>query len=116
MARVDLGYFRQRLDRLREELEAVAEESESATSTVELDQARVGRLSRMDAMQAQSMAQETARRRQRQLARIEGALRRLESGDYGECLNCGEAIDPARLEFDPTTTRCIACMESGEAS
>ncbi len=110
---IDLEYFRQRLQQLRTELEALAGESESAASTVELDQARVGRLSRMDAMQAQSMARETARRRQLQLAGIEGALRRIANGDYGECFNCGEAIDPARLEFDPTTTRCIACMASG---
>lgn len=111
MSQLDTEHFRNRLLELREELEAVADESSAAASTVELDQSRVGRLSRMDAMQAQSMAQETARRRQTQLLRIEGALRRLDSGEFGECFACGDEIDPARLEFDPTVTRCVTCKD-----
>jgi DnaK suppressor protein len=78
---------------------------------VELDQARVGRLSRMDAMQAQEMAQATARRREQRLAQVEDALRRMESDDFGICFACGEEIDPRRLALDPTATRCIGCME-----
>lgn len=113
MSAPDLEHFRERLRRLRAELEAVAEDSMDAATTVELDQSRVGRLSRMDALQAQNMAQETARRRQQQLVRIEGALRRIEAGDYGECFACGDDIDPARLEFDPTTTRCVSCKDAG---
>lgn len=112
MSHLDTEHFRSRLLELRDALEAVADESSAATSTVELDQSRVGRLSRMDAMQAQSMAQETARRRQTQLLRIEGALRRIASGEFGECFVCGDEIDPARLEFDPTLTRCVACKEA----
>lgn len=80
---------------------------------VELDQARVGRLSRMDAMQAQHMAQETARRRQRQRVAIDGALRRIDSGDYGYCYICGEEIEAGRLAADPTNTRCIRCVGAG---
>jgi DnaK suppressor protein len=57
------------------------------------------------------MAQETERRRQQQLARIEAALRRIESGDYGYCYVCGEEIDIRRLAVDPTMTRCIKCVE-----
>jgi DnaK suppressor protein len=71
--------------------------------------ASVGRLSRMDAMQAQQMAQETERRRQQQLMKVEGALRRMESGEYGYCFVCGEEIDLRRLALDPTNTRCIKC-------
>lgn len=95
---------------LKQELLELEEASKEATKPVELDQASVGRLSRMDAMQIQEMAQETARRRQRQLQRIEGALRRLESGEYGYCFVCGEELDVRRLIVDPTTTRCIACV------
>ena len=78
---------------------------------MELDQASVGRLSRMDAMQSQQMAQELARRRQQQLVRIEGALRRIESGDYGYCSVCDEEIDVRRLTLDPTNTRCVKCAD-----
>jgi DnaK suppressor protein len=111
MEEAEINGFRERLLRLKSELEGLEETSREATRPVELDQSSVGRLSRMDAMQVQAMARETARRRQRQRAGIEGALRRIESGDYGFCFVCGEAIDTRRLAADPTTTRCLACME-----
>ncbi len=102
---------RQQLLGLRAELEQMDETSRQSSETVELDQARVGRLSRMDALQAQQMALETARRRKQRLLQIEGALRRIESGEYGDCFICGEAIDHRRLSFDPATTRCTECVE-----
>lgn len=91
------------------ELEAIQADSSQDSKPVELDQAMVGRLSRMDAMQGQAMAQATARRRKQQLQRIEGALRRIESGDFGYCAICDADIDPKRLRVDPTLTRCIKC-------
>ena len=108
----ELASLRERLLHLQMELQAVDETSQAAGETVELDQSRVGRLSRMDAMQAQQMAQETARRRQLQLSRIEGALRRMDAGEYGYCFVCKQAIDARRLDADPTVTRCIDCAEA----
>ncbi|MDP7640863.1 MAG: TraR/DksA family transcriptional regulator, partial [Alphaproteobacteria bacterium] len=55
----------------RHALVELAEEAEAAQKPVELDQTRVGRLSRMDALQGQAMAQETARRRDAEVARID---------------------------------------------
>jgi len=108
----EIEQFKATLLRLRAELQDMEETSKEAGKTVELDQASVGRLSRMDAMQAQQMAQESERRRQQQLVRIEVALRRIESGDYGYCFVCGEEIDVRRLGVDPTNTRCIKCAET----
>ena len=107
----EIEKFRTQLLRLRSELQGLEETSKEATKPVELDQASVGRLSRMDAMQSQQMAQELARRRQQQLVRIEGALRRIESGDYGYCSVCDEEIDVRRLTLDPTNTRCVKCAD-----
>lgn len=76
---------------------------------VELDQQSVGRLSRMDAMQQQEMAQAEARRRTSDLARIEIALNRVDEGEYGWCAECGEAIAYKRLEIDPAAHLCIGC-------
>jgi DnaK suppressor protein len=104
--------LRQQLLDLRSELQTLEETSQEDTAPVELDQARVGRLSRMDAMQAQEMAREAARRRQRQLLEIDGALRRMDSGDFGYCFVCGEEIDIRRLEVDSTRTRCTRCVEN----
>jgi DnaK suppressor protein len=107
----ELEEFRQKLLRQKSELLALEEISREAGETVELDQAKVGRLSRMDAMQAQQMALEEARRRQHQLVKIDGTMQRIESGDFGYCYVCEEEIDLRRLAVDPTNTRCIKCAK-----
>ncbi len=96
----------------RQELEDLIAGSKEARSAVELDQTRVGRLSRMDALQGKAMALETDRRRAIELQKIDSALRRLEAGEYGCCVQCGEEIAARRLAFDPAVTLCIDCAES----
>jgi DnaK suppressor protein len=112
MNAAEMEKFRQMMLGLRTELLGLEKGSEETTRPVVLDQASVGRLSRMDAMQAQQMALETARRRQHELAKLDGALRRIESGEYGYCLVCGEEIDVRRLSVAPTSTRCVTCVET----
>jgi DnaK suppressor protein len=63
----------------------------------------------MDALQDQAMALETDRRRGLEIERIEAALKRIEDGDYGYCLSCGENIPAKRLEFNPATPVCVDC-------
>jgi len=81
----DLERLREMLLQMKAESEDDARSSRDATRPVELDQTTVGRLSRMDAMQQQQMAQESARRREHLLQRIDGALRRMDADDYGYC-------------------------------
>ena len=100
---------RTRLEARRRELEEWGDATAGDRSTVELDQQRQGRLSRMDALQGQAMAQEAARRRQTELDRIDAALGRLDAGEYGYCLACGEDIAPARLDADPAIPTCVDC-------
>lgn len=106
--------FRALLETQRQELEELDEIGNEAAETVELDQSRVGRLSRMDALQGQAMSQERKLRRQQELTRIAGALRRMEEGEYGYCLRCGEEIASKRLEFDPAASLCIECASKSE--
>ncbi|GAA0487268.1 TraR/DksA C4-type zinc finger protein [Parasphingorhabdus litoris] len=91
------------------ELKALDEEAAGWSDTVELDQQSVGRLSRMDAMQQQEMAQAEARRRVHDLARIDIALNRIDEDEYGWCAECGEPIAYKRLEIDPAAALCIGC-------
>ena len=42
------------------------------------------------------------------------ALRRIEDGTYGICVDCGVTIPPARLQVKPEATRCIACQTECE--
>jgi len=111
MNEVEINQFREKLFQLRSELEDLEKISRETGETVELDQSRVGRLSRMDAMQGQQMALEAGRRRRDQLLKIEGALHRIDSNEYGCCFVCGEEIDSRRLSVDPTSTRCMKCVE-----
>ena len=105
------NHFRELLLQRQAELEALTETGDEASKPVELDQTRVGRLSRMDAMQGQAMSLESKRRREHELTRIVQALKRLELGEYGECLKCGEEIAVGRLEVDPAATLCINCAQ-----
>ncbi len=97
---------------LKAELEALDLEDsmgEDDRQTVELDQQSVGRLSRMDALQRQALAQATGRRRSARRTRIYAALERMRQGEFGYCQDCGEPIPNARLKLDPTLPNCIEC-------
>ncbi|WP_367274486.1 TraR/DksA family transcriptional regulator [uncultured Maritalea sp.] len=61
----------------KHDLEQQNQMSAEARDTVALDQQSVGRLSRMDAMQGQAMAQAQERQRSKELMRIEQALTRM---------------------------------------
>lgn len=91
------------------EIEALQAASAEDRAPVALDQTTQGRLSRMDALQGQAMALATQRRREQRRLRIRAALKRLEEGDYGFCVACGEAIGERRLAVDPTTPTCLDC-------
>lgn len=108
--------WRESLLALQAELESIAATGDESAAVVELDQSKVGRLSRMDAMQAQAMAKASSQRREAALKQIIAALKRLDEGDFGLCLKCDEPINPKRLEFDPTATLCIDCASAAESS
>ena len=111
---LDLTRYRRLLEAQRTDLEALDDSARQSADTVELDQTRQGRLSRMDAMQQQAMANESNRRRTLELNRIDAALRRIDDGEFGACLHCGEAIAEGRLHADPTATLCLRCAEDAE--
>ncbi|MBE9554377.1 MAG: TraR/DksA family transcriptional regulator [Proteobacteria bacterium] len=112
---IDIPAMKARLEEMKVELETLASEHEHDSDVVELDQTTQGRLSRIDALQGQAMAQEVARRREAEVRRIDAALKRIEDGDYGHCVSCAEEIQPKRLDFDPSVPNCIKCARSGEA-
>ncbi|MEO6202208.1 MAG: TraR/DksA family transcriptional regulator [Nitrospirales bacterium] len=104
-------HFRSMLLTLKDELLGVSSTGQEAAQPVELDQTTIGRVSRMDALQQQAMAQAAQQRRHIQLQRIESVLQRLETGKFGWCMRCGKEISRKRLEVDPTAPLCIACAD-----
>jgi DnaK suppressor protein len=47
---------------------------------------------------------------QRQRTRVETALRRVDEGTYGLCVDCGKPVPEGRLEARPDAARCVACQ------
>jgi RNA polymerase-binding transcription factor len=111
---LDLDYFQNRLEERLKSIVAGQEARKRDSAPVELDQARVGRLSRMDAMQQQAMAQASARLVEVERQRIQTALSRIKSGEYGYCILCDEEIAEKRLRFDPSLLTCISCAQEAE--
>jgi len=108
----DKKYWLKKLAAQKAELTLLEASSSEGNDAVELDQQRVGRLSRMDALQSQAMDKAISARRKQALLRIEGAYERLEDGEFGYCLTCGDKIMKKRLELDPTTLYCASCSSS----
>ncbi|PHR53142.1 MAG: molecular chaperone DnaK [Robiginitomaculum sp.] len=109
---VDQSKIRQTLFALRDEIEALRLRSAADQKPIALDQQSVGRLSRMDSMQVQAMDQAKDARRAIELKSIAAALTRLDEGEYGYCVSCGEAIAPARLEQSPASPFCVECAKN----
>jgi DnaK suppressor protein len=103
--------LRARLLALRQDLLQSRHDAADDVKPVVLDQAAVGRVSRVDALQMQHMALHVARRRDERIALVDAALRRIDKGTYGFCVECDEAIDARRFQVDPTALRCIQCAE-----
>ncbi|MFQ5783342.1 MAG: TraR/DksA family transcriptional regulator [Alphaproteobacteria bacterium] len=109
----DIGDIKARLMARRAELVDGSKTSAESRRPVELDPSRLGRLSRMDALQEQAMAVEAERRRGLEIKRIDAALTRIDEGEYGYCVTCGDAIAAKRLALDPAAAVCVACAHGG---
>lgn len=116
MSELDLAYFEEKLLDMQEDVMGIADLVGASAQAVELDQNRVGRLSRMDAMQGQAMAQASAGRQEQQLTLIADALERIDEGVYGRCLECDDRIAHARLDVEPTAEYCINCAQKLESN
>lgn len=102
-------HWKTKLLALKQELEDLNSNAAESRGAVELDQSRVGRLSRMDALQGQAMNNAIAGRRKQKIQAINAALSRLIEGEFGYCIRCGDEIAKKRLELDPTATVCLGC-------
>ncbi len=106
-----LEQLRTRLLSSKSKLEQQLEMGESATGVVTLDQTSVGRVSRMDAMQQQSMAVSTRVKAASTLRNVQKALLRLDNGKYGFCNKCDENIELNRLMAQPEASFCLKCQD-----
>lgn len=107
-------------DELRRDLLALCESLASTLAgldagaqVVDLD-APIGRLSRMDALQQQSMAKANRQSMTARLTQAQAALHRMDDDEYGYCRACDEPIAYKRLKARPETPFCLACQAAAE--
>jgi DnaK suppressor protein len=111
------------LDAAREDLEQVVRESEAAIAslTAEKEEEDGVDAPEDDAEQAADLSEEDREdalieaARQRRSEALE-ALARIEAGSYGTCVDCGQPIADARLEYRPEAARCLEDQEKLEAA
>lgn len=104
------------LTAIRAELEQMVREAEAAAAALAVEEA-ASELEEADlaselteADREEALVDAADNRREEALA----ALARLDDGSYGVCLDCGEKIAAARLEFRPEAARCLRCQEAHE--
>jgi DnaK suppressor protein len=111
LSELQIQGLRQELLESKDALEDQINLSTEATGVVVLDQTAVGRVSRVDAMQQQSMAVSTKAKAITKLKKVAEALSSIKNGDYGYCRRCDEPIASARLAAKPEANLCILCQD-----
>ena len=103
-----LEEMRKRLDARAAEIRQTLAHINASTAPVSPDNA-IGRLTRLDTMQATSMRQALGRDHEVELRQIAQALKSMDEGTYGICRRCEEPIGQARLRARPEALLCVAC-------
>ena len=104
----ELDEFAEILHRLKDELQSLIATADPTKDSITPDKA-IGRLTRMEAIRAQSMSAEGRRRQEKRLTAVQRALERIEKGTYGTCVRCGEPIPKGRLEIMAESAVCVEC-------
>jgi DnaK suppressor protein len=109
----DLTRFRKLLLEQREQIQGNAKKALSGDIHVDPDDFP----DEMDIASSEVNLQFAGRLREREqglLAKIDAALKKIDDGDYGECVMCGEQIGMARLKARPVAELCIECKSEQE--
>jgi DnaK suppressor protein len=114
LSSTDIGTtLRQRRSELQREIDAAANRSSHAGR----DAADVHDAKDDADFEIASLTADAEQQRDRdELRRVNAALERLAAGTYGQCVACGEPIDPRRLQAEPASARCVACQARLEAA
>jgi DnaK suppressor protein len=110
---VDVEKYRkpllEELDRMKLDIQTVAEQTRPATDDRVLNSSHVGDTSGTAGIAAQIIDLRDKRRGQ-----VLVALQKIDDGTYGTCENCGREINPKRLDADSAAVYCIDCASKLE--
>jgi DnaK suppressor protein len=94
---------------LKADLEVLLDTTDAGVKPVDLDEP-IGRLSRMDAIQQQKMAQANRQRNTQRLQMVIAALASDPEDEYGWCKRCDDPVGYGRLKSRPEAPFCVACQ------
>ncbi len=100
---------------LNERLEALIKDAESGVGDLVSEKENLP--DSIDLATHESNRDFTLRMRDRErklIYKIREAIGRIEEGEYGECVVCGEDISEGRMLARPVTTHCIDCKTEAE--
>jgi DnaK suppressor protein len=109
MTKIELRKFKDTLTARRSELEGLIRNRDAAAIETSADA-----LDQIQHMVERELALETLGRESAFLRETRAALRRMDAGVFGLCLDCEEEINPKRLAAVPWAARCIACQERAD--
>ena len=99
-AREEIAALKAEIPRLEELVKPVAPDN------------AIGRISRMDNIVNQSVAEAQLSKSRVRLVRLREAVKRVDGDeDFGLCIDCGDPIPMARLKAMPETEYCVECAE-----
>jgi DnaK suppressor protein len=110
-----LKVLRELLEYRLRDLRSEIGHEESARREVALDEG-FDTKDRAEREQSSAVADSEEQRDWNEATSIERALRRLDRGDYGDCLDCGEPIPIQRLLVQPAAELCVSCQHAHESS
>ncbi|MEP1096355.1 MAG: TraR/DksA C4-type zinc finger protein [Cyclobacteriaceae bacterium] len=97
--------------KIREEIkktEKSISEYRDLSKPVSLDSA-IGRISRMDAINNKSITESALRQAEEKLIKLNQALDKVGSKDFGICIKCKQQIPVGRILLMPESLRCVTC-------
>ena len=71
----------------------------------------IGRLTRMEAINAKSISEASLRSFKVKLEKLNRARAKLDDPDFGICIRCEEPIPVKRIMLMPETALCVSCAD-----
>jgi DnaK suppressor protein len=109
MTKLELKKFKTTLEARASELEGLIRNREAAAIETSADA-----LDQIQHAVERELALGTLARESSGLRETRAALRRIDEGSFGICMDCEEEINLKRLAAVPWAARCIACQERAD--
>ena len=114
MDKKKLDTFKKRLEERQQALRKAVSRTEEDGRTADQDSAAADIADRAASSYTKEFLFSQSSNERQLLQMVESALQRIREGAFGECVSCGNEINPKRLEAVPWTRYCIACQEKKE--